>query len=86
MHLIDNNATDIRIEDAIKNDLALTFHMLRLANSQAREMHARVDSLAAALENLGRDQLRRWLQVLLHAESANMTPQADFHRSAVAYP
>ncbi len=68
MNLVVSDADGAAIETAIKRDLALGLNLLRLANAPAFGIRHRVDSLSQALVVLGREQLRRWLQIMLYAE------------------
>ncbi len=78
MNLIVNEADNVEIEKTIKHNVALGLNLLRLANTPAMGIRHRIDSLNQALMVLGRDQLRRWLQIMLYADSGNsnikMTP------------
>lgn len=68
MNLVVSDADGDEIEKAIKRDVALGLNLLKLANAPAFGIRHRVDSLSQALVVLGRDQLRRWLQIMLYAE------------------
>jgi EAL and modified HD-GYP domain-containing signal transduction protein len=68
MNLVVSDADGAEIEAAIKRDVALGLNLLRLANAPAFGIRHRVDSLSQALVVLGREQLRRWLQIMLYAE------------------
>lgn len=72
--LIESDAADGDIERAIKTNVALGLNLLLLANTPATSAH-RIDSLRQALAVVGRDQLRRWLQIMLHEEIGS-----DAHR------
>ncbi|KIF83637.1 EAL and HDOD domain-containing protein [Noviherbaspirillum autotrophicum] len=72
--LIDSDAADAEIERCIKTNVALGLNLLRLANTPATSSH-RIDSLRQALAVVGRNQLRRWLQIMLHEEMS-----IDAHR------
>lgn len=66
--MIDADAPDADIERSIKTNVALGLNLLRLANTPATSSH-RIDSLRQALAVVGRDQLRRWLQIMQHEDS-----------------
>ena len=68
MKLVLSDAGTAEIERAIKQDAALSLNLLRLANAPAFGIRHRIDSLSQALIVLGRDHLRRWLQIMLYAE------------------
>lgn len=78
MNLIVSDADDVEIENAIKRDVVLGFNLLRLVNSAAFGIRRKVDSLRQAVLILGRQQLRRWLQIMIYAEPCkkghSMTP------------
>lgn len=78
MSLINSDADNSDIERAIKKDVSLCFNLLRLVNTPAVGSPRRIDSVTQALMVLGRNQLRRWLQIMLYAEPCKkgqaMTP------------
>lgn len=78
MSLINSDADNSDIERAIKKDVSLCFNLLRLVNTPAVGSPRRIDSVTQALMILGRNQLRRWLQIMLYAEPCkkgqSMTP------------
>lgn len=67
MGLIASDADNAVIEEQIKRDVSLGLNLLRLVNTPAISAH-RIDSLRQALMALGRNQLQRWLQVMLYAD------------------
>jgi c-di-GMP phosphodiesterase len=68
LNLINSDADTVEIECAIKKDVSLCFNLLRLVNTPAAGARRRVDSISQALMILGRNQLQRWLQIMLYAE------------------
>lgn len=78
MTQITSEADNSEIENNIKQDISLCFNLLRLVNAPAIGMRHRVDSINQALIVLGRNQLQRWLQIMLYAEPCKkgqgMTP------------
>lgn len=78
MKLVMTDAENSDIEKVIKRDVSLGINLLRLVNTPAVGLRHRVDSLSHALMVLGRQQLRRWLQIMLYAEPCrkmtSMTP------------
>lgn len=68
LSMIRADADSAKIERAIKNDVSLCFNLLRLVNSAALGAQRRIDSIGQALLVLGREQLQRWLQIMLYAE------------------
>jgi EAL and modified HD-GYP domain-containing signal transduction protein len=67
MALISSDADSVAIEVGLKRDVALGLNILRLVNTPSIGSH-RIDSLKQALMVLGRNQLQRWLQIMLYAE------------------
>jgi c-di-GMP phosphodiesterase len=67
MALLASDADDVLIEHSIKGDVALGLNLLRFVNTPAISAH-RIESLRQALMAVGRNQLQRWLQVMLYAE------------------
>jgi EAL and modified HD-GYP domain-containing signal transduction protein len=66
LDLLKSQADDRAIETAVKRDALISLNLLRLVNSRAARPGQRIDSLAQALQLLGRRQLQRWLQILLY--------------------
>lgn len=69
MGLIASDADNSVIEEHIKGNVSLGLNLLRLVNTPAVSAH-RIDSLRQALIALGRNQLQRWLQVMLYADGS----------------
>lgn len=67
--LVTSDADNDEVEHCIKGDVTLGLNLLRIANTPAFSVH-RIDSLRQALMVLGRNQLQRWLQIMLYAEPA----------------
>jgi len=78
MSLIMSDADTPVIEQSIKQDVSLCFNLLRLVNTPAVGAKRRIESISQALMVLGRNQLQRWLQIMLYAEPCkkgqSMTP------------
>ena len=68
MRLINADSDSAVIERSVKQDASLSLNLLRLVNSPAVGARMRIDSLGHALIVLGRNQLQRWLQILLYAK------------------
>ncbi|OWW22956.1 diguanylate phosphodiesterase [Noviherbaspirillum denitrificans] len=72
MRLITQLASDAEltaIESSIKHDASLGMSLLRLVNAPGAGVPEQIHSLGQAMKVLGRQQIQRWLQILLYAES-----------------
>ncbi|MDE1942819.1 MAG: EAL domain-containing protein [Betaproteobacteria bacterium] len=58
---------DLIIENTLKQYPSISFKLLRLANSAAFNTRDEIRTIGSALRIIGRNQMRRWLQVLLYA-------------------
>ncbi|VAX30477.1 Predicted signal transduction protein [hydrothermal vent metagenome] len=75
MKLMDQVLCDAElgeIEDTFRESPSLSYNLLRLVNSVALGMRAKIESIRHAIVLLGREQINRWAQVLLftHGESS----------------
>ncbi|MGZ9046141.1 MAG: EAL and HDOD domain-containing protein [Telluria sp.] len=70
LDLINSDADNAEIEMAVKRDASVGLNLLRLVNTPAAGARParRINSLGEALARLGRDQLQRWLQILLYSQ------------------
>lgn len=66
LELLNADADAASIESAVKRDALTSLNLLRLVNSRAAGSGQRIESVAEAINKLGRKQLRRWLQILLY--------------------
>jgi EAL and modified HD-GYP domain-containing signal transduction protein len=67
LELIATNADNAAIEAAVKRDALLSMNLLRLVNSRAAGPDRHIESVSQAINQLGRSQLQRWLQILLYS-------------------
>lgn len=63
------DADSAELEQTIKRDASLGLNLLRLVNSAGMGAGKRIESLGQAVMVLGRQQLQRWLQILLYANA-----------------
>ncbi|GIZ50003.1 EAL and HDOD domain-containing protein [Noviherbaspirillum aridicola] len=66
--LLATDADEALVERVIKANVPLSLSLLRLANAPAFTTHP-IDSLRQAMMALGRNQLQRWLHMLLYEET-----------------
>jgi EAL and modified HD-GYP domain-containing signal transduction protein len=65
--LVSTDAPGDEIEAAIRGTPQLAINLLRIVNSAAAGLNQPIQSLGHALIVLGRNQLRRWLQLLMYS-------------------
>lgn len=71
LQLVSADADTHDIEAVLRQDASLSYHLLRVVNSVAMGLQREITSFAQAILLLGRQQLRRWLQLLLFASRAD---------------
>jgi c-di-GMP phosphodiesterase len=69
MTLLASDAELTAIESSIKHDASLGMSLLRLVNAPSAGVPEQIHSLGHAMKVLGRQQIQRWLQILLYSEA-----------------
>ncbi|WP_342117644.1 EAL and HDOD domain-containing protein [Pseudoduganella sp. OTU4001] len=67
VQLVTNDADTHEIEEILRRDPTLSYHLLKLVNSLGMGTGRKVTSFSQAILILGRQQLRRWLNLMLFA-------------------
>lgn len=67
LQMVADNADTHALEDVFRHDAALSYQLLRLVNSVAMGTRREITSFGQAILMLGRQQLKRWLNLLLFA-------------------
>ena len=67
LHLVATDADTCEIETIFRGDPVLAYHLLRLVNSIGVGVGRHVSSFSQAILILGRQQLKRWLNLMLFA-------------------
>lgn len=67
LQLVNNDADTRDLEDVFRRDATLSYQLLRLVNSPAMRRSREITSFGQAILLLGRQQLKRWINLLLFA-------------------
>ncbi len=76
LNLVSQDADNKSIENGFKRDTTLSYKLLRYINSVGFGLSCEVQSIGHALTILGRNQLYRWLTLLMVTAGNNSTPPA----------
>jgi EAL and modified HD-GYP domain-containing signal transduction protein len=68
--LLARDADSRDLEHQLKQDPALSYHLLKLVNSAAFSCGTAIASFGQAISRIGRRQMQRWLQLLLYARTS----------------
>lgn len=77
LQLVANEAETREIEAVFRQDPILSYHLLRIVNSIGAGSNRNITSFSQAILILGRQQLKRWLNLMLFSTNRND------HRSAM---
>lgn len=67
MQLVNTDADTRELEDVFRRDATLSYQLLKLVNSAAMRRSREITSFTQAILLLGRQQLKRWLNLLMFA-------------------
>lgn len=79
LNLVRKNAEVKEIEAALKQDVALSYKLLRYINSAGFGLSCEIQSFRHAVTILGYDKLNKWLSLLLATASKDPMAQAQMH-------
>ena len=75
--LMLSEADNDEIEEAFKENADLTYNLMRMVNSAGSGLTVKVSSLKHGLIVMGRQPLRRWVQLLLYASDKGGNPASN---------
>ncbi|MDR2112818.1 MAG: HDOD domain-containing protein [Candidatus Accumulibacter sp.] len=79
MNLVRKNAEVKEIEAALKQDVTLSYKLLRYINSAGFGLSCEIQSFRHAVTILGYEKLNKWLSLLLATASKDPMAQAQMH-------
>ncbi|MBS7525749.1 HDOD domain-containing protein [Fusibacter paucivorans] len=98
LEIIKETVSDVpdfsKLTDIVKNDLSLTYKLLRLINSPAFYRHTEITSVNQALTLLGINEIRKWITLIMLRDVSSDQPdevikvslnRAFFAERAAAY-
>lgn len=71
--MVMSDAETPEIEQMFKQNPGLSFNLLRLTNCAAAGANQKITSIGNAITILGRNQLQRWLQLLIYTNDSKVT-------------
>ncbi len=83
LNLVRKDADIREIEAALKQDVTLSYKLLRYINSAGFGLSCEIQSFVHAVTILGYDKLNKWLSLLLATASKDPMAQAQMHTSLV---
>lgn len=83
LNLVRHNANVAEVESALKQDVALSYKLLRYINSAGFGLSCEIQSFRHAVTILGYDKLNRWLSLLLATASKDPLAPALLHTALV---
>jgi len=83
LNLVRNNADVREIEAALKQDVAISYKLLRYINSASLGLSCEIQSFRHAVTMLGYNKLNRWLSLLLSTASKDPMAPAMMHTAMV---
>jgi EAL and modified HD-GYP domain-containing signal transduction protein len=79
LNLVRKNADVKEVEAALKQDVTLSYKLLRYINSAGFGLSCEIQSFRHAVTILGYDKLNKWLSLLLATASKDPMAQAQMH-------
>jgi EAL and modified HD-GYP domain-containing signal transduction protein len=78
LEIIKETVSDVpdfsKLTDIVKNDLSLTYKLLRLINSPAFYRHTEITSVNQALTLLGLNEIRKWITLIMLRDVSSDKP------------
>jgi EAL and modified HD-GYP domain-containing signal transduction protein len=78
LEIIKETVSDVpdfgKLTDIVKNDLSLTYKLLRLINSPAFYRHTEITSVNQALTLLGINEIRKWITLIMLRDVSSDKP------------
>lgn len=70
LHLVTDNHDHDAIEKEFKRQPGLSYHLMRMVNSVAGDLPRKINSIKHAITLMGREQLQKWIQLLLYTSGS----------------